>query len=95
MFKASRIISDIINVLPRLERVLFHFANLIGQKESFNLRISGQGSIEVILFWGLIVYRKGQIFEIHLRCTPSALNIMHRALLRNALNAQTKLLVAR
>ena len=91
MFTKAKLVANIVKVLPIFERLAFHMANIFGQRERFYIKIYGANAKELVLLWGSVQYRRGQQVQIELRCTSRALAVIHKTMIKDSVQFQSRL----
>lgn len=79
------ILRDLLSSLSVLEKLFFPILNLVGQRQSYLLVVTTPDSRELVLLWGLIVYREGASYRLSVTCTASALRVLEKAVSRQHL----------
>jgi hypothetical protein len=88
-------IKTLIETLPLFEKVIFHVANIMGQRERFYLSIYGPGSWEIKILKGAFEMRKGEQVQMELHCTYKAFAVIQKSLMKQSVQLQTRLLVSK
>lgn len=93
MLSKVTIAKTVIESLPVVEKIIFHIANAMGQRERFFIKIYGPNSQEIKIFWGALEIRKGQQVQMELHCTTRAISVIHKAMMKRSVQLQSRLLV--
>jgi len=88
-------IKTIVETLPLIEKIIFHVANIMGQRERFYIRIYGPESWEIKILKGVFEIRKGAQIQMELHCTSRAIAVIHKSMMKQSVQLQTRLLVSK
>lgn len=95
MLSKMSAVKSIIESLPLIEKIVFHIANIMGQRERFYIKVYGPNSHEIRILWGAVEIKKGQQIQMELHCTSRAIAVIHKSLMKQSAQLQSRLLVSK
>jgi predicted DNA-binding protein with PD1-like motif len=91
MVTGAKMLKTVFDGLPLMEKILFHLANLYGEKEHYTVKVLGSEATEVLVLWGAFQFKRGPQLHIHLHCTQKAFTVVHSHMMRSAVQFHSRI----